>query len=103
VTKRLAGLGQLGDGLDVLLPLRHGAALGAGGRLVLAEQFIERHRQRMRHCGQCRHRDAPAADFIRLQRLLRDAERLGELDLGDVVGLAQRGDALAQRRRALRW
>ena len=37
----LAGLAQLGDGLDLLLLLRRRAPLSARGRLVLAEQFIE--------------------------------------------------------------
>ena len=74
---------KLTDGLDLLLEARAGSALAGrpGGRLT-DQQLLDRQVEHLGQDRQLRSGDASPADFVVGQRLLGDAQMLGELDLG---------------------
>ena len=65
---------------------------GAGPRLpgfaALADQLFDRYSEQSCQGWQRRDWHASAPDLVRIDRLLGDAERLGELHLGDAVFFA---------------
>lgn len=92
----LFGLGQLGDAVHLLLQLGCWPALLGGGGRRGADQILDGDREGLRKHGQRGDRHAAVAHLVGVHRLLRDIQRLGELDLGDVLFLAQLRNARAQ-------
>lgn len=82
------------DAFHLLLQLRRGPAL-AGGRGRFADECLHRDTERLRDHRQRRDLNPPSAHFVGRNGLLRDAEDLGELHLGDALFFAQMGDASA--------
>lgn len=84
----LLGFGQLRDAFELLLEFGRGAALGS--LRFFADQFFHGDAQGARQRRQQRDRYATASDFVGSHHLLRQAQRVGELLLGQVAVDAQR-------------
>src|SRR3546814_4094357 len=94
----LAGLGQAGDGVELLLDPGGGTALAGEPDGGLAYQnLVERQVQNLGEAWKHRSADADAPDLVMGERLLRDAELVGELLLGQSALLACLGDTLSPR------
>jgi hypothetical protein len=87
----LFGFGQSLHTFELLLQLGRRPALAGLGRF--GDERFDADAEGLRDHGQGRDLDASPPDFIGGDGLLGDAERLGQLHLGDAVFLAQLGDA----------
>jgi len=90
----LLGFRQCLKAFELLLQFRRGPALGWLG--VFRNERFDGDAERLRDDRQGRDLDAAAADLVSGDGLLRDAERFGELHLGDALFLAQVRDARAE-------
>src|SRR3546814_11153031 len=94
----LAGLGQAGDGVELLLDPGGGTALAGEPDGGLAYQnLVERQVQNLGEAWKHRSADADAPDLVMGERLLRDAELVGELLLGQSALLSRLGVTLSPR------
>ena len=90
----LLRLRQAAQLFKLLLQLRCRPTLARLGRF--ADQFLDAGTQRLGQQRQGGHRNASASDLERCDLLLRDADDLAQLRLGEVVGLAALGNAGAE-------
>lgn len=100
----LAGLGQLGDGVELLFeagdrPTPCAARRGGRdpGRVVVGDQRLDRDAQHLGETGEHGDGHAALAEFIEGELGLREAQRLGQLHLCQIGGGAGLGDALTER------
>src|SRR5690606_31073886 len=92
----LLGLGERLNLLQLLLQLRRRPALAGGAPGGRADQFFDGHLQHAGDGGQRRRGDEGGADFVMRHRLLRDAQLLGQVGLGEAERLASRCDLAAE-------
>ena len=85
----LLGLGQAGDGVELLFEPRcrtaPGAPLGSGRSgiaRIVADQRLDRHGEQLGEARQHQHGHAASADLVEGSLGLGDARRVGELDIG---------------------
>jgi len=89
----LLGAWQELDAFHLLLDPRDGAAPGNGRlRPFLSKQFLNGNGQGAGEAREKRHRHAAPADLVRGELRLRDTQRFGELNLGEIGFLAEAGD-----------
>ena len=78
----LAGLGQAGDGIELLLdPGGWTALTGKPDGGASHQQLVEREVEQLGERGEQRRDDADTADLVMSESLLGDAEPIGELRL----------------------
>ena len=92
----LLRLGQCADAFELLLQLRCRPALACAALGRRADEFLDADVERLGQQRQCRDRHPALSALVGGDGLLRDAEGLGELDLGDATRLAQCGEAFAE-------
>ena len=86
---------QLLDAFDLPLQHRCGAALSGGGA-VIAQQLFDGDAEQPGQLRQRGNGNASAPDLVGVDGLLRDAQGLGQLHLGDGLDFALFGDAGAE-------